>query len=66
MFVYMAAYGRGGSVSKSDWSSNNTIRTLTLYNFYSVPGTVSGFLWAKGDGYFVVELTVRKVYQNVI
>lgn len=62
MFVYTAAYGRSGSVSKTDRSSNNTISMLILYNFYSVPGN----LWAKGDGYFVAELAVKKVYQNVI
>lgn len=39
---------------------------LTFYNFYSVPGTVSGILWAKGDAYFVAELAVGKVHQNVI
>lgn len=63
MFVYTVAYGRGGRVTKTDRSSNITIRMLALYNFYSVPGTVSGILWAKGDGYFLAELAVRKVYQ---
>lgn len=53
-------------MSKIDGSSNNTVRMLTLYNFYSVPSTVSGILWAKCDGYFVAELAVRKVYQQVI